>query len=68
LWKRKDGNHYPLDTIYQICCGLGRALYVAGHTDADIFNAPEFTTFKDTLDVCMKQHRATGAFIKMKTK
>ena len=25
--KRKDGNYYPPDTVYQICCGLGRALY-----------------------------------------
>ena len=20
--KQKDGNHYPPDTVYQICCGL----------------------------------------------
>ena len=34
--KRKDGNYYPLDTVYQICCGLGRALHYAGRTDIDI--------------------------------
>jgi len=52
--KRKDENHYPPDTIYQICCGFGQALRVAGRNDVDIFDAPEFTRFKDTLDACIE--------------
>jgi len=48
--KQKDGNEYPPNTIYQICYGRRRALNSAGHTDVNIFNAAEFSKFRDTLD------------------
>ena len=59
--KRKDGNYYPPNTMYQIPCGLGQALRNAGCTDLDIFDGAEFAKFRDTLDACMKQPQATGA-------
>lgn len=59
--KRKDGSSYPPNSLYQICCGLGRALKTSGRTDVDIFNAAEFAPFRDTLDTCMKQLKASGS-------
>lgn len=60
--KRKDGTPYPPNSLYQICCGLGRGLVDIGRSDVDIFNAPEFALFRDTLDSCMKQLKASGNF------
>ena len=61
--KRKDGTPYPPNSLYQICCGLGRALNGGGRADVDMFNAPEFAVFHDTLDSCMKQLRASGNYV-----
>ena len=60
--KQKDGTPYPPNSLYQICCGLGRGLNSIGRADVDIFNAPEFAVFRDTLDSCMKQLKASGNF------
>ena len=48
--------------MYQICCGLSRALKSANRVDIDIFNSPKFIRFRDTLDACMKNLKATGQF------
>lgn len=60
--KHKDGTPYPIPCTRYVCCGLGRGLNVIGHADDDIFNAPEFTLFPDTLDSCMKQLKVSGNF------
>ena len=60
--KCKDGTPYPPNSLYQICRGLGRALNGGGCADVDMFNAPEFAVFRDTLDSCMKQLRASGNY------
>ena len=54
--RRSDGKPYPPNSLYQICCGLGRALRVADRSDIDIFNSPGFAIF------CDKELKATGNF------
>jgi len=66
--KHKDGTPYPPNSLYQICCGLGHGLNAVGCADVDIFNAPEFVLFPDTLDFCMKQLKASGNFETKKLK
>jgi len=60
--RRSDGKPYPPNRLYQICCGLGRALRVADRSEIDILNSPGFAMFHDTLDSCMKKLKATGNF------
>jgi len=57
-----DGKPYPPNSVYQICCGLGRAVCAADQTEVDIFKSPGFARFRDTLDCCMKELKATGNF------
>ena len=60
--RRSDGNSYPPNSVYQICCGLSRALRSANRSEIDIFNSPKFSQFRDTLDSCMKTLKASGNF------
>ena len=60
--KHKDGTPYPPNSLYHICCGLGHGLNAAGCTDDDIFDASYFALFRDTLDSCMIQLKASGNF------
>jgi hypothetical protein len=57
--RRGDGQEYPPNTIYQICCGLGRCLR---SVSVDIFDSMKFKDFRDTLDACMKASKAAGKF------
>lgn len=34
--RQKDGNPYTPNTLYQICCGLERAIIRAGRTDVEM--------------------------------
>ena len=60
--RRTDGKPYPPNSVYQICCGLGRALRAADRSEIDIFNSANFAMFRDTLDSCMKRLKTTGDF------
>ena len=60
--RKVSSQPYPPNSLYQICCGLHRSLRVANTTDIDMFNSPKFAQFRDTLDSCMKQLKATGNF------
>ena len=60
--RNSDGSLYPPNSVYQICCGLSRALKSANRVDIDMLNSPKFTQSRDTLDVCMKNLKATGQF------
>ena len=51
--RRKDGKHYPPDTLHQLCCGVLRRLHEYNQT-IDIFKNPEFDGFRKTLDAEMK--------------
>jgi hypothetical protein len=61
--RRSDGQPYLPDSLYQICCGLGRFLRSSNRPDVDIFNSPQFSLFRDTLELCMKELKATGKFV-----
>lgn len=52
--RKTDGNPYPPNSLYQIVCGLHRALRCANRFEVDIFNGVGFSKFRDTLDSCMK--------------
>ena len=41
--RRSDRNNYPPNSVYQICCGLSRALRSANRREIDIFNSPKFS-------------------------
>ena len=60
--RKSDGSLYPPNSVYQICCGLSRALKSSNRVDIDMFNSPKFTQFRDTLDACMKNLKPTGQF------
>ena len=57
--RRRDGELYPPNTLYQICCGLQRAIRET-NPDWNLFTQPEFSDFRDTLDAQMKDSRAKG--------
>ena len=57
--RKSDGSLYPPNSVYQICCGLSRALTSANRVDIDMFNSPKFNQFQDA---CMKNLKATGQF------
>ena len=65
--RRSDRNSYPPNSVYQICCGLSRALRSANRSEIDIFNSPKFSQFRDTLDSWMKTLKASGNFQVKKT-
>ena len=54
--RRKDGKHYPPNTVHQLCCGLLRRLRQY-NPSLDIFKNPEFDAFRRTLDAEMKRLR-----------
>ena len=60
--RKVDGSHYPPNTVYQLCCGLARALKSADRVDIDIFNDSRFVCFRSVLDARMKELKATGKF------
>ena len=60
--RKKDKSAYPPNTVYQLCCGLNRALGAADRSDIKLFDDPRFTAFKDTIDSKMKELKATGKF------
>lgn len=54
--RRKDGKHYPPNTVHQLCCGLLCRLRQYSPS-LDIFKNPEFDAFRRTLDAEMKRLR-----------
>ena len=64
--RRADGDYYPPDSLYSICCGLQRSLKFADRADISIFSDKSFSHFIGTLDAEMKRLRATGKYQKRK--
>ena len=64
--RRRDGAHYPPDTLYAIRTGLNRCLKSADRADINIFTDPGFICFKEMLDTEMKQLKATGNYQRKK--
>ena len=64
--RKGNGDPYPPNSLYQICCGLQRGLKAANRAELDIFNSPRFVLFRDTLDSQMKILKAPGVLILVK--
>ncbi len=61
--RRKDGQPYPPQTLYQICCGLLR--YVRDlHPEINFLKDAQFAGFQRTLDGEMKRLRSLGLGVK----
>ena len=61
-----DGQPYPPNMLYQICCALLRALRENDRADVNFFNDPKFSAFKCTLDAKMKELQASGKYMPKK--
>ena len=57
--RRKDGNHYPPNTLHQLCCGVLRQVREV-KPGLDIFKDAAFASFRRTLDAEMKRLRSIG--------
>ena len=63
--KNKNGESYPPNTLYGICCGLMR--YVRDlHPEVNFFKDPQYAGFRKTLDGEMKRLRSLGLGVKRK--
>ena len=58
--RQRDGKLYSEETLYQICCGLLRLLKEADRAEVNILSNPMFCQFRASLDVRMKEIKATG--------
>ena len=58
---RRDGELYPPNTLYQICCGLQRAIRET-KPDWNLFAQPEFSDYDyyNNLDAQLKDSRTKG--------
>ena len=63
---KKDSNPYPPNTLYQICCGLMRALnwHLRGMNQQEVnfFTDSIFSCFKAVLDSRMKELQSSGKY------
>ena len=57
--RRCNGDMYPPNTLYQICCGLQRAIRET-NPSWNLFTDPEFRECRDSLDAQMKDAKAKG--------
>ena len=57
---KTNGDEYPADSIYNLCCGLQRDLRSKDRTDVNIFLGARFNRFRQILDSRMKNLKATG--------
>ena len=56
---RIDGKLYPVNTLYQLCCGLARSLK-SDRPTIKLFEDPVFTSFRETLDSRVKELKSFG--------
>ena len=52
----------PSRTVFITCCGLSLALKSTNRINIDIFNSPNFHQFRETLNACMMDQKASGNF------
>ena len=57
--RNKNGDPYPPNTLYQLCCGLLRQIRTT-NPSWNIFEEPAFTDFQKCLDGVMKKLKADG--------
>ncbi len=63
--RKANGDCYPTDTLYNICCGLLRYIR-QNRPEINIFKSHTFAGFQRTLDGEMKRLRSTGLGAKRK--
>ena len=64
--RKKNGDPYPPNTLYQLICGLQRQLRERGHADIKLFDNPSLHDFRTTLDGEMKRLNGTGNYLNKK--
>ena len=57
--RKENGNLYPPNSLYSLCCGLQRTIRVNGQ---NIFTDALFAKFREVLDSQMKKLKSTGSF------
>ena len=62
--RKENGEEYPPDSIYSICCGLQRHLRTNGREEVNAFGDYQFATFRQVLDGQMKLLKSSGGFEK----
>ena len=60
--RKSNGESFSPDSLYQLCCGIQRALREAGH-DVNIFEQFQFVQFWSVLDAELKHLNAIGNYI-----
>ena len=63
--RKSNGDFYSPDSLYQLCCGIQRALRDAGQ-DVNIFEQFQFAQFRSVIDGELKRLNATGNYIDKK--
>ena len=63
--RKSNGDVYSPDSLYQLCCGIHRALRDAGQ-DVNIFDQFQFAQFQSMNDGELKRFKATGNYIDKK--
>ena len=57
--RKENGNLYPPNSLYSLCCGLQRTIRGNGQ---NIFTDALFVKFREVLDSQMKKLKSTGSF------
>ena len=60
--RRQDKQHYPLDSLSNICSGLQRSLKFCDCADVKLLTDSKFSRFQGTLDAEMKCLRSTEKY------
>ncbi len=63
--EKANGDEYPPNSLYSICCGMMRYIREV-KPELNFFTSPEFTGLQQTLDGEMKRLRALGQGVKRK--
>ena len=63
--RKSNGDIYSPDSLYQLCCGIQRALREADH-DVNIFKQFQFAQCQPVIDGELKRLNATGNYIEKK--
>ncbi len=62
--RKENGECYPPNSLYAMCCGLMRDLRLKCSPDINIFTDSDFNLFRQVLDSQMKLLQSTGKFEK----
>ena len=62
--RKENGDYYPADSLYNLCCGFQRQFRGKDRPDVNIFAGSEFNKFRQVLDSQMKYLKSTGKHVK----